>query len=105
MKVPKAVQVLGEVYQVEIVKGLADNEGIDGQVIFETKTMQLDAELLLNPPKLQAVFDHELEHIFQQESGLAEILDEQARELIAQTHSKLYRSVYMMEIHPHLLEL
>jgi len=104
MTIPTAIPVLGEVYKVEAVHCLSETSNHDGETDFESQVIKIDARLMLNPAKLMKVFTHELAHAWMEESGLNDILDEQAREMVAQTFSAQIRSVFELRFHEHLLE-
>lgn len=87
MKIPKSVDVLGETYSVKFIKGLAENQGLDGYADPENYVIALDERLKKNTRVLKRVYWHEVAHCFAFESGLAESLSREAIEMFCQNLS------------------
>lgn len=85
MKIPKYITVLGEKYRVKVIKGLSEDQGLDGLCDPHSFTILLDASLLRHPRALKRTFYHEVGHAFAFECGLSEFMSAAALEMFCQS--------------------
>jgi Zn-dependent peptidase ImmA (M78 family) len=83
-------------YSVYITPDLQDDDGtlFDGLTDYDACMIQLDESILINVNKFHRVLWHELAHAFAHESGLTELLSEDAQEMFAQTHSAFVMNTF-----------
>jgi hypothetical protein len=81
-RIPKSVNVLGHVYKVQWVHQakLGDHRA---HVEYPTRIIRMDNELNKNPYYAWLYFLHEVRHAYQFESGMTQLLGQQAMELDA----------------------
>ncbi len=83
----KSISILGEVYKIQVIEGLAEAQGCEGFTDSSKYTIGLDGGLIANPRCLKRVLWHEIGHAFCFEVGLAEFLPEAILEMFCQSFS------------------
>ena len=87
MKLPKTIYVLGERYELRVVKGLIAEHGAEGMFLPPKRTLLIDDSLLEHPSYLLRTLWHEIAHAYALESGLHETLSPDALEQFCQSFS------------------
>lgn len=81
----KSISVLGQVYKIKRVKGLAESHNAAG--LCDPQAFLISLDYSLKGKYLERVLFHELAHAFAYESGLYEFTQSQSLEMFCQSFS------------------